>query len=78
MYFATVNPGGGDLVQLRMIPMQIRKLALNRASPRDAAWLKGTLVRASTEFGSWIEDAEDGSLLLRWGESAVPKASRPI
>ncbi len=78
MYFAAVNPGGGDLVQLRMIPMQIRKLALNRASPRDAAWLKGTLARASREFGSWIEDAEDGSLLLRWGESAVPKASKPI
>jgi poly-gamma-glutamate synthesis protein (capsule biosynthesis protein) len=67
MYFATVNPDGGDLVQLRMIPMQIRKLALHRASARDAAWLGETLARASTDFGSWVEDAGDGSLLLRWG-----------
>jgi poly-gamma-glutamate synthesis protein (capsule biosynthesis protein) len=67
MYFATVNPDGGDLVQLRMIPMQIRKLALHRASARDAAWLGDTLARASTDFGSWVEDAGDGSLLLRWG-----------
>jgi poly-gamma-glutamate synthesis protein (capsule biosynthesis protein) len=66
MYFATVNPGGGDLIQLRMIPMQIRKLALNRASARDASWLRGTLARASTDFGSGVEAAEDGSLLLRW------------
>jgi poly-gamma-glutamate synthesis protein (capsule biosynthesis protein) len=72
LYFATVNPGAGDLVQLRMVPMQIRKLALNRASARDASWLRGTLARASTDFGSWIEDAGDGSLLLRW-DSAPPR-----
>jgi hypothetical protein len=64
--FATVKPGGGDLVQLRMIPMQIRKLALNRASARDASWLIGTLARASADFGSRLEAAEDGSLLLCW------------
>jgi poly-gamma-glutamate synthesis protein (capsule biosynthesis protein) len=62
-----VDPGGGDLVQLRMTPMQLRKLALNRASARDAAWLGRTLARASEDFGSWIEDGEDGTLLLRWG-----------
>src|SRR5258705_2869413 len=56
LYFATVDPGGGDLVQLRMTPMQLGKLALNRASSRDAAWLGSTLARASEDFGSWIED----------------------
>ena len=56
LYFATVDPGGGDLVQLRMTPMQLRKLALNRASARDASWLGSTLARASADFGSWIED----------------------
>jgi poly-gamma-glutamate capsule biosynthesis protein CapA/YwtB (metallophosphatase superfamily) len=66
LYFATVDPAGGELVQLRMVPMRIRKLALDRASARDATWLRGTLSRASSEFGSWFEWAEDGSLLLRW------------
>jgi poly-gamma-glutamate synthesis protein (capsule biosynthesis protein) len=35
MYFATLNPASGDLVQLRMTPMQIRQMRLNRAAPRD-------------------------------------------
>ena len=66
MYFATVNPATGDLVRLRMTPMQLRKMRLNRAVPRDAQWLRDTLARISLCFGSWVEDADDGSLLLRW------------
>ena len=66
MYFATANPATGDLVRLRMTPMQLRKMRLNRAVPRDAHWLRDTLARISLCFGSWVEDADDGSLLLRW------------
>jgi poly-gamma-glutamate synthesis protein (capsule biosynthesis protein) len=66
MYFASVNPVSGDLVQLRMIPMQIRRMSLIQASPRDARWLGDTLTRISMDFGSWVERGEDGSLLLRW------------
>lgn len=66
MYFATLNPAGGDLVQLRMTPMQIRKMRLNRATPRDAQWLTERLALINMSFGSWVEGAEDGSLLLRW------------
>jgi poly-gamma-glutamate synthesis protein (capsule biosynthesis protein) len=66
MYFATLNPAGGDLIQLRMTPMQIRKLRLNRAAPHDASWLTDRLGRISMVFGSWVEAAEDGSLVLGW------------
>jgi poly-gamma-glutamate synthesis protein (capsule biosynthesis protein) len=66
MYFATLNPASGDLVQLRMTPMQIRQMRLNRAAPRDAEWLADRLARINTSFGSWVERAEDGSLFLRW------------
>ncbi len=66
MYFATLNPASGDLVQLRMIPMQTRKMRLNRAAPRDVEWLIDRLSRISIDFESWVEQAEDGSLLLRW------------
>jgi poly-gamma-glutamate synthesis protein (capsule biosynthesis protein) len=66
MYFATLNPASGDLVELRMTPMQIRKMRLNRAAPRDVRWLADRLARISTGFGSWVGEAEDGSLLLRW------------
>ncbi|HEU4343229.1 MAG TPA: CapA family protein [Candidatus Binatia bacterium] len=66
MYFAALNPASGDLVQMRMTPMQIRNMRLNRASPRDAQWLRDTLSRISIGFGSAVESDADGSLLLRW------------
>jgi poly-gamma-glutamate synthesis protein (capsule biosynthesis protein) len=66
MYFASLNPVSGDLVQLRMTPMQIRRMRLNRAAPRDARWMGDTLTRISMDFGSWVEWGEDGNLLLRW------------
>jgi poly-gamma-glutamate capsule biosynthesis protein CapA/YwtB (metallophosphatase superfamily) len=66
MYFATLNPASGDLVRLRMTPMQIRKMSLNRATPDDVRWLTNRLTRINQGFGSWIEGAEDGSLLLCW------------
>jgi len=67
MYFATLNPASGDLIHLRMTPMQIRQMRLNRAAPRDAEWLADRLARINMmNFGSWVERAEDGSLFLRW------------
>jgi poly-gamma-glutamate capsule biosynthesis protein CapA/YwtB (metallophosphatase superfamily) len=66
MYFATLTPASGDLVQLRMTPMQIRKMRLNRATPGDIEWLAKRLTRISQGFGSWIRGAEGGSLLLGW------------
>ena len=65
MYFATLNPGRGDLVRLRMTPLQIRQMRLNRAAPHDAEWLTDTLTRISSDFGSRVGAADDGSLVLR-------------
>ena len=66
MYFATLDPVSGELSQLRLVPMQIRKMQLKRATPADARWLGETLTWASAGFGSRVESAGDGSLLLRW------------
>jgi poly-gamma-glutamate synthesis protein (capsule biosynthesis protein) len=66
MYFATLDLASGDLIKLRMAPMQIRKIRLNRAAPRDASWLATRLGRVSTHFGVWAEMDEDGGLSLRW------------
>jgi poly-gamma-glutamate capsule biosynthesis protein CapA/YwtB (metallophosphatase superfamily) len=65
MYFATLNSLSGDLVELRMTPMQIRQMRLNRAAPRDGEWLADTLTRISVDFGSWVEGGDNGGLLLR-------------
>jgi poly-gamma-glutamate synthesis protein (capsule biosynthesis protein) len=66
MYFAALDRVSGELVQLRMVPMRIRKLSLHRPTPVDARWLENTIVRISAPFGSAIERAADGALLLRW------------
>jgi poly-gamma-glutamate synthesis protein (capsule biosynthesis protein) len=65
MYFPTVESHTGELVGLRMTPMQIRKMQLNGAASAGAEWLRDRLTRISEAFGSRAEMAADGSLLLR-------------
>jgi poly-gamma-glutamate capsule biosynthesis protein CapA/YwtB (metallophosphatase superfamily) len=76
MYFPTVNPANGESVQLRMTPMQLRKMRLNRAAPGDVRWLRDTLTRISNCFGSWVEEGDDGSLFLRWESTSVFQRER--
>lgn len=65
MYFATLAASGA-LLELRMVPMQIRKFSLRRPPPADGRWLQGTIAKISAAFGSSVEAAADGSFLLRW------------
>jgi poly-gamma-glutamate synthesis protein (capsule biosynthesis protein) len=66
MYFPTFDAASGELVQLRMVPMQIKKLSLHRPSLADVRWLEATIARISAGFGSSIERTADGTLVLRW------------
>lgn len=66
MYFACVDSATGELQSLRMTPMQIRKLRVNRARSEDAWWLMATLDRESRAFGSRVVLGDgEGLLLLR-------------
>jgi poly-gamma-glutamate synthesis protein (capsule biosynthesis protein) len=69
MYFIDIDPATGTLVNLRMVPMHIRRFRLNRASGDDASWLKNVLNREGRKFGTWAEFGTDNSLALRWKES---------
>ena len=66
LYLATVRPGTGDLVALRMAVMQSRRMRLCHASDADAAWLAAVLDRVSRGRGSRVDLAADGTLALRW------------
>jgi poly-gamma-glutamate capsule biosynthesis protein CapA/YwtB (metallophosphatase superfamily) len=66
MYFATLHVGTGELLALRMVPMQLRGLRLRRPSAADVRWLAQTLDRIGATFGSSVEQAPDDSLMLRW------------
>jgi poly-gamma-glutamate capsule biosynthesis protein CapA/YwtB (metallophosphatase superfamily) len=65
LYLPRLNPISGDLVELRMAPLQARQMRLHRASQRDAVWLRIVLGKASRRFGSRIDLGADGMLSLR-------------
>jgi poly-gamma-glutamate synthesis protein (capsule biosynthesis protein) len=69
LYFASVEPGTGELAALRMAPMQARQMRLHRASEADSQWLRTVLQRASHRFGSRVDLQPDGMLALRPGAS---------
>ncbi|MBI4508098.1 MAG: CapA family protein, partial [Deltaproteobacteria bacterium] len=63
MYLAELGPGGA-LEGLQLVPFQLRKLRLCRASFDDARWLEGTLNRASASFGTRLVATADATLSL--------------
>lgn len=65
LYFASMESGTGKLISLYMIPMQVQKMRLHRASHTDAQWLQETLERTSHGFGACIGLEPDGVLTLR-------------
>jgi poly-gamma-glutamate capsule biosynthesis protein CapA/YwtB (metallophosphatase superfamily) len=74
MYFPTVDARTGQLVRLRMVPLQMFRFSLRRASAADAAWLSETLTRVSRQFGTRVK-YENGGLELELAASpgeAVP------
>jgi len=64
MFFPSVDPATGRLLSLRMTPLQIRKLRLNRASTADSHWLCTTLNRISAPSGARVDVTPDGALTL--------------
>ena len=66
MYFATVDSATGKLVALEMTPTQIRRFKVNRASGSDARWLKKTLNREGSKFGTRVNRNKDNRLILDW------------
>jgi poly-gamma-glutamate synthesis protein (capsule biosynthesis protein) len=74
MYFAELDRMSGKLVALDMVPLQIRRLRLNRASNDDVDWLRRTLDRESQKFGARVERCPHGELELSW--PGVPRRVR--
>ncbi|MBE7555727.1 MAG: CapA family protein [Anaerolineales bacterium] len=66
MYFVTLNPATGQLVELQLTPMQIKHFKVNRASSTDALWLSDLLNREGQPLGTRVEINPDNTLTLRW------------
>ena len=61
MYFPTFDYRTGHLTRLRIVPLQIFRFSLRRASAADAAWINEVLNRESRHFGTRAK-LKDGQL----------------
>jgi poly-gamma-glutamate capsule biosynthesis protein CapA/YwtB (metallophosphatase superfamily) len=59
LYFASVDEG-----VLRMVPMRMRRIRLERVPREDGEWLRATLAAISERFGTRVESTDDGVLTV--------------
>ena len=75
MYFPTLDADTGRLLRLELVPTQMKRMRIQRASAADSRWLRALLDREGRRFGTWTEAAEDHRIELQWRkgrESPVP------
>jgi poly-gamma-glutamate synthesis protein (capsule biosynthesis protein) len=66
LYAASLDTVSKELIELEIVPFQIRSFRLIRASSKDTAWLQETLDRQSRRFGAHIESKPAGRLAVSW------------
>jgi poly-gamma-glutamate capsule biosynthesis protein CapA/YwtB (metallophosphatase superfamily) len=67
LYFALLSAESGELVGLRMVPVRVRMMRLQRPSDRDARWLAQSMNRTCTAFSSRFKLESDMTLALERG-----------
>ena len=55
MYFVTLDLSTGELVNLQMIPTQIKRFRVQRASTENLLWLREVLNREGKRFGTQVQ-----------------------
>jgi poly-gamma-glutamate capsule biosynthesis protein CapA/YwtB (metallophosphatase superfamily) len=63
-YYSTLAADSGTLIDLRMVPMQARRMRLEIAARRDTEWLWASITGASRDFGTHLRLGGDDTLLL--------------
>src|SRR6266699_4417991 len=64
MYLVELDSGSGELIAARVVPMQMRRFRLERASAADAKWLCNLLNELGERFGTASRLEQDNSLTL--------------
>lgn len=62
LYVADIDVASKAVVALGLVPFQIRRFQLVRASEQDRQWLQQTLARESRGYGTTVELSEEGRL----------------
>jgi poly-gamma-glutamate capsule biosynthesis protein CapA/YwtB (metallophosphatase superfamily) len=66
MYFAELDLDSGELMTARLVPMQMRRFQLQRASVGDAKWLCNLLNGLGEPFNTGVKCEKGNSLTLDW------------
>jgi poly-gamma-glutamate synthesis protein (capsule biosynthesis protein) len=66
MYFPVFDPTSGHLVQMVMIPMQMKRFQAVSPPLHDRQWIMDVLNREGQQLGTHVILENDGSLTLQW------------
>ncbi|HSP12903.1 MAG TPA: CapA family protein, partial [Salegentibacter sp.] len=66
MYFPEIDMETGELIALKLVPMQMKKLRLNKVSDKDLNWLRKILEREGKKLGTGIRKDKENTLWLDW------------
>src|SRR5881396_3009537 len=64
VYLVELDSDSGELIAARLVPMQMRRFRLERASARDAKWLCDLLNKLGAKFNTRMKLQSDNSLVL--------------
>jgi poly-gamma-glutamate capsule biosynthesis protein CapA/YwtB (metallophosphatase superfamily) len=62
LYLTCTDSATGELISLRMIPLRMRRMQLERASHADAEWLRTIIEHTSRRFGIRVAARPDDLL----------------
>jgi poly-gamma-glutamate synthesis protein (capsule biosynthesis protein) len=66
LYLVELDSDSGELIAARLVPMQMRRFRLERASAADARWLCDLLNKLGAKFDTRVKLQNDNSLKLEW------------
>ena len=66
MYLIDLDSDTGELITARLVPMQMRRFRIERASAPDARWLCNLLNELGAKFRTETKLRDDNSLMLQW------------
>jgi poly-gamma-glutamate synthesis protein (capsule biosynthesis protein) len=72
LYLACTDPIDGALISLRMIPLRVRLMRLERTSHVDTAWLRATVEDTSRRFGTRVVARSDDFLEVTSSRRGTP------
>jgi poly-gamma-glutamate capsule biosynthesis protein CapA/YwtB (metallophosphatase superfamily) len=66
IYLTTLDPADGRLLDLRLVPMQVKHFRLNRSLPSDTHWLCSLLNGLGAPFNVRVRMLDDNTMGLIW------------